>query len=542
MKKEFIIFLVFFMFFLESVAQNKDIEILDNSNNIKIEEILVLNSSYRETNLSISPDGKYLYFMSDRGGMSWSTNGWGNYNGQPRFDGDIWRAKKIEEVWQKPEALDNNVNTSNGEDEPNVSPDGQFVTYQSWEGSWNKKGGPYYTSVLTGEKWSQPVGLGGGICDFFYKETTKYLRYATDGMTISPDKKTFLVACGENYDGSLDIYMSKFENNKWTYLKAVDFNTKYDERSIFIAGDGKTIFFASNGHGGFGKLDIFKATLNEDGSITDIKNIGEPFNTKDNDYGFIITASGKEAYFVRNGNIFYADLSKITTELTPTPTTILNGLIIDCNDKKIETTLALYYLDDSTKIGTSKSSFDGLFSFSFAEKTGNFKIQNSEKSAYKFDTTFEIKALGTFQEIYVKLDICKNKNITFIKKDSLTTQNNNVNIFKNKDITLTINFDFDKDILKTEYNKQIEDFMIQLKNVKNYKIEIIGYTDSKGDDAYNLKLGKKRANSVQNYITNLGFDKTKITTKTDGEKNPVADNETEEGAFKNRRVEVKISY
>jgi len=537
MIKKYTVFLIFFLIFLESVAQNKDIEILDNSKNIKIEEITILNSDMRETNLSISPDGKYLYFMTDRGGMPWSTGGYGGINGKPRYDGDIWFSKKVDGVWQKPEALGNTVNTSAGEDEPNVSPDGQFVTYQSWSGSWSLKGGPYYTSILEEGKWSKPKGLDGGINDFFTDESAKYSGYATDGMTLSPDKKTFFVACGSNYAGNLNIYLSRYEDSKWTYLKSVDFNTKLDERSIFIAGDGKTIFFASNGYGGFGKLDIFKATLNDDGSVTNIKNIGEPFNTINDDYGFIITASGKEAYFVRDGDIFYADLSDNKNELTPEPTTIVNGLILDCEDKTIETYLDLYNLDENKKIATSKSSLEGLFSFSFAEKTGNYKIVNSELSKFKFDTTFTINAIGIYQEIYVKLDICDNsKKVNIVKTDSLVT------VKKSIETNLIINFDFDKDILKKEYNMKIDNFLAPLKSAENYKIEIIGHTDSKGNEDYNQKLGLRRAKKVENYIVNLGFSKSKISIVTKGEKTPISNNETEEGSFKNRRVEVKISY
>lgn len=72
---------------------------------------------------------------------------------------------------------------------------------------------------------------------------------------------------------------------------------KKEERSIFIAADGKTVYFGSSGYGGFGGLDIFKTTLYDDDSFGEITNIGAPFNTKEHDFGFIIGALGNEVFF-----------------------------------------------------------------------------------------------------------------------------------------------------------------------------------------------------------------------------------------------------
>ena len=65
---------------------------------------------------------------------------------------------------------------------------------------------------------------------------------------------------------------------------APEISTPKNERSIFIAADGKTVYFASNGYGGKGGLDILKTTLNEDGTFDELYNLGEPFNTKDGWY------------------------------------------------------------------------------------------------------------------------------------------------------------------------------------------------------------------------------------------------------------------
>jgi len=71
-------------------------------------------------------------------------------------------------------------------------------------------------------------------------------------------------------------------------------------------------------------------------------------------------------------------------------------------------------------------------------------------------------------------------------------------------------------------------------------IEISGHTDDVGDDALNLELSQKRAESVRNYLIKNGIASNRVTAKGYGETQPIADNSTPEGKAKNRRTEVKI--
>ncbi len=526
MKQIYLIIILIYLSFNFSFSQK--VEILENPDNIKITEIKILNSKSRETNLSISPDGKYIYYMSDRGGMPWSSK-YGTYKGKPRFDGDIWYSVKKNNVWQKPNCLHNSVNTYSGEDEPNISPDGQFVTYQSWNTYWKSKGGPYYTAILQGGNWSQPVGMGGGLAQFFRDEFSKYYGYATDGMTLSPDKKSFIVASGAEYDGNLDLYLSKKVNDEWQYCEKLSISTENDERSAFIAGDGKTLFFASDGYGGKGGLDIFKTTLNKDGTFGEIYNIGEPFNTEKDDYGFILTASGREAYFVREGDIYYADLSEASEKLKPDPTIIISGKVTDCDNKAVETFVNLYDTDKNIIVSTSKSGVDGNFSFVFLEQTANYKIVSNDNNKTNIDTSFYIEKTGKYLEIVVNIDACE---IVETKTP----------ITKKQEISLAINFDFDKDNVKEELFEEINNFIKKIKDVGEYKVEIIGHTDNKGNDLYNEDLGMRRATNVKKYFINKGVENEKIKIFTKGEKKNIADNNTEIGAYKNRRVVVKLIY
>lgn len=104
-----------------------------------------------------------------------------------------------------------------------------------------------------------------------------------------------------------------------------------------------------------------------------------------------------------------------------------------------------------------------------------------------------------------------------------------------------LNFDFDKDIVKERYFELLRNVKAYAEQ-KNYAIRIIGHTDSKGSDEYNMKLGMRRAISVRNKLVEFGLDPARIIgVDSMGEREPVATNETEEGRFENRRIEFQFS-
>ena len=104
-----------------------------------------------------------------------------------------------------------------------------------------------------------------------------------------------------------------------------------------------------------------------------------------------------------------------------------------------------------------------------------------------------------------------------------------------------LNFDFDKSVVKPQYFEL-------LRNVKDYaeqndlRLTIIGHTDSKGTDAYNMALGMRRAIAVRDKLLEFGLDPSRILgVESRGESEPIATNDTPEGRFENRRIEFKAT-
>jgi outer membrane protein OmpA-like peptidoglycan-associated protein len=100
------------------------------------------------------------------------------------------------------------------------------------------------------------------------------------------------------------------------------------------------------------------------------------------------------------------------------------------------------------------------------------------------------------------------------------------------------NFDFDKSFIRQEDFANLDQDVATLKEWGDVNVEVAGHTDSIGTDEYNMGLSLRRANSVRNYLVGKGLPADRLVVKGYGESQPVAGNDTPEGRFQNRRVEL----
>ena len=107
-------------------------------------------------------------------------------------------------------------------------------------------------------------------------------------------------------------------------------------------------------------------------------------------------------------------------------------------------------------------------------------------------------------------------------------------------LVIHVNFDFNSAKLKKQEDAELDKATTFIKKYPDAHFSLVGYTDSVGSDAYNLKLSEKRADAVKAYLVAHGIDAAKIQTSGRGEADPVGDNATEKGRAENRRVEVQI--
>ncbi len=490
--------------------------------NVNPSELTHLNSPQRDINLSITPNGRYLYFMTGRGLQPWSRANYTTFRGRPEADGDIWYSEKKNGVWQAPVCLQTPVNTGMGEDEPNISADGQTVYFQSWRSNWGASGGPYYRAELRGDVWENPKGLGGGINEFFRKTT-----YATDGMAIAPNGRVMVVACGPDYDGPMDLYISrKGDDGAWSAPLKLDFSTPKDERSAFIAADNKTLYFASDGHGGFGNLDIFKTTLEGGARTGELVNIGRPFNTAGDDYGFLLDAPRNDVYFVREGDIWYANLGTEADErIRPEAVVVINGVVHEKTlNRSLEANLLLR--DDATDQIVSQArsnALTGEYSLTLPKVPGGYTLRVNFPDGRPSIEKEIIIDENTGETLDIPVDAAPT-DAELTPKSTLPKQ------------AATILFPFDQATLTETGRQELLTLAEAVKQAGNYTLTVTGHTDDTGAAAYNQGLSERRAKAVADFLTAQGLT---VKTTAKGETAPVAGNDTKENKARNRRVEVE---
>lgn len=112
-----------------------------------------------------------------------------------------------------------------------------------------------------------------------------------------------------------------------------------------------------------------------------------------------------------------------------------------------------------------------------------------------------------------------------------------------KDVVVELNgvfFDFDKATLKPEATETLNEGVKILKNHPDINVEVAGHTDSRGSAEYNQNLSQRRANAVREFLISNGIRADRLTTRGYGESKPIADNSTEDGRARNRRVELRV--
>jgi len=108
-----------------------------------------------------------------------------------------------------------------------------------------------------------------------------------------------------------------------------------------------------------------------------------------------------------------------------------------------------------------------------------------------------------------------------------------------------VNFDFNKSNIKSEFAPILDEAAQTLKDNPDVKVQIVGYTDSIGSEAYNLRLSERRAQAVKQYLVSKGVAAGRLSTEGRGEQDPIAPNtkdgkDNPEGRAMNRRAELKV--
>ncbi len=480
-----------------------------------------INTSDDEYLPVISADNQTLYFT----GYSAITNPRRGKKGAEL----IFMSKYENGIWNEDEQLYLGITFKNAI--MDVSADGnQIIIFIN---------GDLFVTNKSISGWTAPKMFPYPINTVYYDADAKL---TSDGKAIiftsdRPGAIDTFVNYGKQYHGAFwgnpDIYVTIKTDSG--YSEPINLgrtiNTAYAERYPFLHPDGKTLYFCSEGHYGLGCMDIFKSTRLSDTSWTQWSepvNLGKSINSPEDDLGYVISTDGSLAYFssIKSGKSFGGQdiyTIKMPQEFKPNPVATINGIVRDIDGNYISADIVWHDLKSGKEMGRLKSDPNngnyfivlplGTNYSYYAEKDGYYPISNN------LDLTNENQAVS------------KNVNVNLYKKDKL----------ENKPIILNnIFFDYDQSILKPESYYELDRLVALLKELSNTSIEISGHTDNKGLSNHNTLLSEQRAKSVVDYLVKMGINPNRLITIGYGKDNPIADNNTDEGRAKNRRVEFKI--
>jgi len=410
------------------------------------------------------------------------------------------------------------LNTSSNEGAQTLASNGSYMYFTACERPGGMGSCDIYFSAFSGGRWTQPYNLGPPVNTPAW-ESTPSISANGDMLFFSGNRP--------GGSGGKDIWYSLLmSNGTWSDPANLGkrINTDGDEMSPFIHFDGKTLYFASDGHAGMGGFDIFMTVMNDDSTWTEPRNLGYPINTHNDEMGLVIETSGEKAYFSSNRDniskdIFFFNLDE---SLRPTPVSYLKGRVSDKETGKlIKADYELINLSNN-KI-TAKSTTDDSGNFLVCLPAGyNYGINISKPGYLFYSGNFMFEGLHTAMEPLVKRIYLSPARVG--EKITLT------NVF----------YEIDSWELKRESMAELNNLAALLSYNLNLIVEIGGFTDSTGTDEHNLALSEKRALSVVNYLVSKGISGDRLKHRGYGNTFPVGDNLTAEGRRLNRRTEARV--
>ncbi len=439
---------------------------------------------------------------------------------------DIFMSKKVGGKWSPAKNAGPTINTPSHDSNLALSADGKMLLICSDENA----GDIYYCDRQPDNSWGKPKPLPGNLNSM----------YEDKSATLTRDQKTIYFSSNRPGGfGGIDIYKATVDaKGNWSQAKNLGpkINTADDDDAPFIDYDGKTLYFSSRAHKGMGGFDIFKSVLNDKGEWSEPENLGYPINTPDNDIFYVTTKSGERAYYssVREDALGYEDIYVITippADKDPEP-------VAEAPKKKIPLKYIIRVVDAGTKKVMSakvklQGAADNVVVGSSLNSSGMYEFKVSEAKDYKLSV--EAEGFMFVNETISLEGSAEQEKIAMKIVELRKLEVGLVSVLRN------IYFDFNKATFKQDSYSELNKLERMLQQNTGMKVEIGGHTDIVGTKNYNKLLSQKRAEAVKDFLTKKGIDSRRITAVGYGSSRPLASNDDEEeGRALNRRVEFKV--
>ena len=391
--------------------------------------------------------------------------------------------------WAVPEHLDGGINTINDEGVCSFSTDGKIMFYtQSPYAPDGEKGTDIMMTNRAGGTWSTPQKIK------IFNDSTVSVAHPA----ISPDGQTlYFVSDSKKGHGGKDIWKATIANGECKFIEDLgpEINTLGDEMFPSVRADG-TLFFASNGHAGFGGLDIYKATPKKEGGWT-VVNMGAPINSSGDDFGITFSGNEQKGFFSSNRNETKGN-DAIWSFILPEEAYGIAGKVVDEKGNAIPD--AIIRLVSNTGINARVQT----------KKDGTYRI--------KLDKDMDCIMLASSRGYLNQ----KNKVTTQGLKDSKTfTVNFQLSTISKPIEIENIFYEFGKWNLTPASEAGLHVLLKILNDNPNITIEVSANTDFIGNNESNKILSERRAKSVVDYLISKGIPSDRLTSVGNGEEKPV---------------------
>ena len=302
-------------------------------------------------------------------------------------------------------------------------------------------------------------------------------------------------------EGGKDIWCAEMDGSEWVNPQPLGkgINTSADEMYPYMHADG-TLYFASNGHPGYGGLDIYKAerdTTFKDSTVWVLYNMGAPFNGIGDDFGITFAGNTQDGFFSSNKGD-KKGFDKIYRFVLPEMEFIVEGMVNDEQGNPIA--------DAKLRIVGS----DGTNSKLNARHDGTYKIKLNRDVKYVMLATARGYLNAKEQWNTMGLKDSKTYTINFALSP-ISRPVKMENIF----------YEFARWEITKASEEELNRLVKLLNDNPNITIELSAHTDLVGNEEFNLELSQKRAQSCCNYLVAHGIEQERLTPVGYGKTKPV---------------------
>ncbi|MAZ71552.1 MAG: flagellar motor protein MotB [Flavobacteriaceae bacterium] len=328
--------------------------------------------------------------------------------------------------------------------------------------------------------------------------------YSVAHPTLSKDQKRLYFS--SDMPGTLgmsDLWYVEIQGDN-SYGEPVNLgpkiNTEARESFPFISDEGN-LYFSSDGRSGLGGYDIYFTKLDENGMATDIKNLGEPANSNQDDFGFIINEKKRIGYLSSNRDGERGSIDDDIYRVQEKCEIVVEGTVFDSKTKELLPGAIVQLLDEN----------NGLLEEAVAD----------ENAAYQFtvacEKTFSIRGAKDEYEPYETIVTTPDKSGTITVPIPLVLIGCPPNDLGCRLNLQPIYFDFDRYNIRPDAAVELAKILAAMREYKDLIIHIESHTDSRAPFKYNERLSEKRAQSTLNWLVDKGIDRSRLSAKGYGE-------------------------